>query len=84
MAHSFFHKLLLYLDFKDELERIFNEDKRSTSYRGSTRQCCKYIRHDHLKGHEWLFRDYFAESPIYHSYLFRMRFCIGCKLFLHI
>ncbi|XP_041016210.1 uncharacterized protein LOC121258734 [Juglans microcarpa x Juglans regia] len=82
MARSFFHKLLLNLSSEDELEVVLNENDTSTSQRGRNRQRRKYIRRDHIQRYEQLFRDYFAEPPLYPSNLFRKRFCMGHSLFL--
>ena len=43
-----------------------------------------YIRRNHLAGHERLFLDYFAPTPIYPPVLFRRRFQMKCSLFLNI
>ncbi|KAF5454990.1 hypothetical protein F2P56_024610 [Juglans regia] len=80
MASSFFRKLLLNLSFEDELEVVFNDDDGSTSQRGRNRQ----RRRDHIQEHEQLFRDYFAEPPVYPSNLFRRRFRMSRPLFLRI
>ena len=43
-----------------------------------------YIRRNHLAGHERLFLDYFAPTPIYPPALFRKRFRMKRSLFLNI
>ncbi|XP_042952248.1 uncharacterized protein LOC122289333 [Carya illinoinensis] len=58
-------------------------DDQSSRRRGNS-QCRKFIRHDHVQGHERLFRDCFAENPVYPSNLFRRRFRMSRPLFLRI
>ncbi|KAL0008286.1 hypothetical protein SO802_009788 [Lithocarpus litseifolius] len=58
MGSSLFHKLLLDDSDKDEIIEEVVMD--STS-----RNCRSYIRHIHLAGHEKLYLDYFANSPVY-------------------
>ncbi|XP_042942877.1 uncharacterized protein LOC122277043 [Carya illinoinensis] len=58
-------------------------DGQSSRRRGNS-QRRKFIRRDHVQGHERLFRDYFAENPVYPSNLFRRRFRMSRPLFLRI
>ena len=44
----------------------------------------RYIRCNHLAGHERLFLDYFAPTPIYPPALFHKRFRMKRSLFLNI
>ncbi|XP_076953167.1 uncharacterized protein LOC143627166 [Bidens hawaiensis] len=44
----------------------------------------KFIRRNRIQGHERLYRDYFAEDPVYPSNLFRRRFCMRRPLFIRI
>ena len=72
MAHSWFCKLLLNDSDDDEMIIKYLMEE------GSSSQCnivqCRYIEHDRLQGHERLFLDYFAESPVYTPNLFQRRF----------
>ncbi|KAF5468688.1 hypothetical protein F2P56_012825 [Juglans regia] len=65
MARSFFRKLLTYLSSDDELDAVINveADGELSRHRGNRRRR-KFIRRDHIQGHERLFRDYFAENPV--------------------
>ena len=45
---------------------------------------CRFIRRNHLVGHERFFLDYFAPTPIYPPALFRRRFWMKRSLFLRI
>ncbi|XP_035541678.1 uncharacterized protein LOC109020365 [Juglans regia] len=85
MARTFFLKLFTYLSSKDELDVVLNDeaDEQSSRHRAN-RQRSKFIRRDHIQGHECLFGDYFAENPVYFSNLFRMRFQMSRPLFLRI
>ncbi|KAF5459913.1 hypothetical protein F2P56_019822 [Juglans regia] len=65
-----------------EAERLGNE-RGSTSRRNSIPRRI-FIRRNSLEGHQRLFQDYFAESPIYSPNLFRRRFRMQCHLFLYI
>ncbi|XP_023895290.2 uncharacterized protein LOC112007213 isoform X1 [Quercus suber] len=78
MGRSLFRKLLL--DDSDEDEIIKRVFMGSTSQRKRRR----FIRRNHLAGNERLYLDYFAESPVYPSNLFRRRFRMSCSLFLYI
>ncbi|KAF5481362.1 hypothetical protein F2P56_002019 [Juglans regia] len=85
MARTFFLKLLTYLSSEDELDVVLNDEADGQSSRHSAnRQRRKFIRRDHIQGHESLFRDYFAKNPVYPSNLFRMRFRMSRPLFLRI
>ncbi|XP_041010040.1 uncharacterized protein LOC121254147 [Juglans microcarpa x Juglans regia] len=84
MARSFFRKLLFNLFSEDELEVGLNDDVGSTSRHGRNHQRRKYIWCDHIQGQEQLFRDYFAEPPVYPSNLFRSRYHMSRPLFLRI
>ncbi|KAF5448017.1 hypothetical protein F2P56_033525 [Juglans regia] len=85
MARSFFRKLLTYLSSDDELDAVINAeaDGESSRHHGN-RQPRKFLRRDHIQGHECLFRDYFSENPVYPSNLFRRRFRMSRPLFLRI
>ncbi|XP_018810345.2 uncharacterized protein LOC108983230 [Juglans regia] len=85
MARSFFRKLLTYLSSDDELDAVINAeaDGESSRHHGN-RQRRKFIRRDHIQGHERLFRDYFSKNPVYPSNLFRRRFRMSHPLFLRI
>ncbi|KAI3827348.1 hypothetical protein L1987_01421 [Smallanthus sonchifolius] len=77
MARTFFRKMLTYVSSEDDSD---NEDDDGQS----SRQRRKFIRRDHIEGHERLFRDYFAENPVYTPKLFRRRFQMSRPLFLRI
>ena len=77
MNHYLFRKFLL--DDSDE-DEIIEELLTETS---QPKRCCS-IRRNHLAGHERLFLDYFAPTPIYPPGLFRRRFRMKRSLFLHI
>ena len=55
-----------------EEERLERE-RASTPYRGSV-PGRRFIQRDYEQGHQRLFQDYFAESPIYPLNVFRRRF----------
>jgi hypothetical protein len=82
MAHSSFSNMLLNDSDDDEIiiKYLMKE--------GSSSQCDtvqrRYIERDHLQGHERLFLDYFAESPVYPPNIFRRRFRMRRSLFLRI
>ena len=77
MNRSLFCKLLL--DDSDE-DEIIEELLIETS---QPKLHCS-IRRNHLAGHERLFLDYFAPTPIYPPALFRRRFRMKRSLFLRI
>ncbi|XP_042957931.1 uncharacterized protein LOC122293424 [Carya illinoinensis] len=84
MARTFFRKLLTYVSSEDESDvQNMEADGQSSRRRGNS-QRRKFIRRDHVQGHERLFRDYFAENPVYPSNLFRRRFRMSRPLFLRI
>ena len=64
---------------EEQLER----ERASISHRGSVLGR-KFIQRDHGQGHQRLFQDYFAESPVYPLNVFQRRFRMNCSLFLHI
>ncbi|KAJ0879652.1 hypothetical protein HanRHA438_Chr10g0453971 [Helianthus annuus] len=70
MVRTFFRKLLRYLSSDDDSDDDLYEDVEEQC----TRKRRKFIRRDHIQGHERLYRDYFAENPVYPSNLFRRRF----------
>jgi hypothetical protein len=82
MAHSRFGKLLFNDSDDDEMIIKYLMEE------GSSSQCNivqrRYIERDRLQGHERLFLDYFAESPVYTPNLFRRRFRMRRSLFLRI
>ncbi|XP_041002302.1 uncharacterized protein LOC121247968 [Juglans microcarpa x Juglans regia] len=85
MARTFFRKLLTCLSSEDELDVVLNDkaDGQSSRHRAN-RQRRKFIWRDHIQRQEGLFRDYFAENPVYLSNLFRRRFQMSRPLFLRI
>ncbi|XP_062166923.1 uncharacterized protein LOC133873207 [Alnus glutinosa] len=87
MARSSFYKMLLMESYSDEeLEIIANlamEEEISTSH-GRPKKRRTFIRRDRLQAGEDLFRDYFAEPPIYHHKYFRRRFRMSHDLFCRI
>ncbi|KAJ0467388.1 putative harbinger transposase-derived protein [Helianthus annuus] len=80
MVRTFFRKLLRYLSSDDDSDDDLYEDVEEQC----TRKRRKFIRRDHIQGHERLYRDYFAENPVYPSNLFRRRFRMSRPLFLRI
>ncbi|XP_030936388.1 uncharacterized protein LOC115961564 [Quercus lobata] len=76
MNHYLFRKFLL--DDSDE-DEIIEELVMETS---QPKRCS--IQRNHLVGHERLFLDYFAPTPIYLPALFRRRFQMKRSLFLRI
>ena len=76
MGHSLFRKLFFDDSDKDEIIKKVVMD--------STSQCKhhRYIRRNHLVGHERLYLDYFADSPIYPEKLFWKRFWMSRSLFM--
>ncbi|XP_075674518.1 uncharacterized protein LOC142643673 [Castanea sativa] len=77
MNRSLLYKLLL--DDSDE-DEIIEEHVMETSQPKRRRS----IRRNHLAGHERLFLDYFAPTPVYPPALFRRRFRMKRSLFLRI
>ncbi|XP_020266933.1 uncharacterized protein LOC109842471 [Asparagus officinalis] len=65
-----------------EEERVANE--RSASHRLGSVQGHVVIQRDRVQGHNRLYRDYFAEEPVYGPRLFRRRFQMHRPLFLRI
>ncbi|XP_030970177.1 uncharacterized protein LOC115990490 [Quercus lobata] len=78
MNHFLFRKFLLDDSDEDEIiEELVMEASQPKRHRRS-------IQRNHLVGHERLFLDYFAPTPIYPSALFRRRFRMKRSLFLRI
>ncbi|XP_038695425.1 uncharacterized protein LOC119992703 [Tripterygium wilfordii] len=69
---------LLFLEY--ERKRF---ERGSTSRTGSHRQR-SVINRNRLQGHERIFNDYFAKSPVYNDAMFRRRFRMNRALFLRI
>uniref|UniRef100_A0A2N9HJM7 DDE Tnp4 domain-containing protein n=1 Tax=Fagus sylvatica TaxID=28930 RepID=A0A2N9HJM7_FAGSY len=65
-----------------EDERLKRE-RASTLHRGSI-VGRKVIKRNYLQGEERLFRDYFADSPVFPSYIFRRRFRMSRPLFFRL
>ncbi|XP_020242692.1 uncharacterized protein LOC109820907 [Asparagus officinalis] len=65
-----------------EEERVANE--RSASRRLGSVRGHAVIQCDRVQGHNRLYRDYFAEEPVFGSQLFRRRFQMHLPLFLRI
>ncbi|KAI8571886.1 hypothetical protein RHMOL_Rhmol01G0154900 [Rhododendron molle] len=65
-----------------EEERL-NSETGVVRHRGSV-QGRNYIHHGTILGHERIFRDYFAEPPVYPPEYFRRRFRMSHSLFLRI
>uniref|UniRef100_A0A2N9F9Q5 DDE Tnp4 domain-containing protein n=1 Tax=Fagus sylvatica TaxID=28930 RepID=A0A2N9F9Q5_FAGSY len=72
----------------DEVEMIIQfaiEEERLNSGGGSRpRRCRTFIRRDFLQATKRIFRDYFAEPPLYPPNMFRRRFQMSRSLFLRI
>jgi len=84
IARSIFQKMLLIeSDSDEELEiiaKLVMEEERSTLH-GPSKRCRTFIRCDRLQVKKDLFRDYFAERPLYPYKYFRRRFQMSCLLF---
>ncbi|GLT53669.1 hypothetical protein SLA2020_269260 [Shorea laevis] len=84
MARSSFYNLLLIdSDSDEELEivaKLAMEEESSTSH-GRSKKRRTFIRRDRLQAGLDLFRDYFAEPPIYPHKYFRRRFRMNRVLF---
>ncbi|XP_076931510.1 uncharacterized protein LOC143596691 [Bidens hawaiensis] len=78
MRRTFFRKLLTYISSEDDSDVDLNEDGKGQCIRKRRR----FIRRNHIQGHQRLYRDYFAENPIYPADLFRRRFRMRRPLFL--
>ena len=93
MARHPVMKMILHdSDSDDKLEMVttcaiemnkLNSEESSGVRRGSI-QGHSVIFHNRVQGHERLYRDYFAEPPIYPLNLFRRRFRMNRTLFLRI
>jgi len=87
MDRSLFQKMLLIeSDFDEELEiiaKLAMEEERSTLHSPSKRRRT-FIMRDRLQAGKDLFRDYFAEQPLYPHKYFRKRFRISRHLFCRI
>ena len=72
----------------DEVEMIIQfaiEEERLNSGGGSRQKRSRmFIRRDFVQATERIFRDYFAEPPLYSPNLFRRRFRMSRPLFLRI
>ncbi|XP_075663459.1 uncharacterized protein LOC142633070 [Castanea sativa] len=64
------------------IEELNNEGA-STSRRRLV-QPCRFIWRNPLQGHDRLFHDYFAKTPVYPPNVFRRRFQMSRSLYLHI
>ncbi|XP_038678360.1 uncharacterized protein LOC119979801 [Tripterygium wilfordii] len=73
---------------EDEFEDLlFLEYERKQFERGSTSRTGSHRQRsviNRLQGHERIFNDYFAESPVYNDAMFRRRFRMNRALFLRI
>ncbi|XP_074342008.1 uncharacterized protein LOC141679405 [Apium graveolens] len=84
MVRSLFRKILASFSSEDDSDVEIKEAYGHVSNHHEIRQRLKFIRRDHNMGNERLFRDYFAENPVYPSNLFRRRFHMSRPLFLRI
>ncbi|XP_075645799.1 uncharacterized protein LOC142616952 [Castanea sativa] len=64
------------------IEELNNEGASTSRHR--LVQPRKFILRNPLQGHDRLFHDYFAETPVYPPTVFRRRFRMSCSLFLRI
>jgi len=64
--------------------RYFKRKGGSSSRRGGSVPGRMFIDHDSLQGHQRLFLDYFADSPVYPPKIFRRRFRMHRHLFCRI
>ncbi|XP_028055508.1 uncharacterized protein LOC114259680 [Camellia sinensis] len=86
MRRNSVHNMILNeSDSDDELEivTVVKMKEESRSRRGSIQRHL-FIRRNTLEGHQRLFLNYFAVSPIYPPNVFRRRFRMNCALFLRI
>ena len=75
MNHYLFRKFLFDDSDEDEIiEELLMETSQPKRHHS--------IRRNHLAGHERLFLDYFAPTPVYPPVLFRRRFRMKCSIFL--
>ena len=81
MVRSLFRKILAYFSSEDDTDV---ESERAHGQYSENRQRRKFIRRNHNQRHERLFRDFFAENPVYSSNLFRRRFRMSRPLFIRI
>ncbi|XP_074351906.1 uncharacterized protein LOC141691058 [Apium graveolens] len=84
MVRSLFRKILAYFSSEDDSDVEIEEAYGHISNYHETMQRRKFIRRDHNMGNERLFRDYFAENPVYPSNLFRRRFFMSRPLFIRV
>ena len=82
MFRSLFRKILAYSSSEEDSDD--GNMKTSSSNHHENRPRRRFIRRNHNLGNERLFRDYFAENPVYPSNLFRRRFRMSRPLFLRI
>ncbi|XP_035833771.1 uncharacterized protein LOC110876773 [Helianthus annuus] len=78
MVRTFFRKMLRYLSSEDDSDDDLDEDVEEHC----TCRRRKFVRRNHIQGHERLYHDYFVENPVYPSNLFRRRFRMSRPLFL--
>ncbi|XP_042962337.1 uncharacterized protein LOC122296601 [Carya illinoinensis] len=71
-------------DEEFEIARQLVLEGEGSSSRGSSKNTRRFIRRDRLQAHQNLFRDYFADPPIYPHKYFRRRFRMSRPLFLRI
>jgi hypothetical protein len=87
MDHSLFQKMLLIESDSDEeleiIEKLAMKEERSTLHSPSKRRRT-FIMRDRLQAGKDLFRDYFAEQPLYPHKYFRRRFQMSRRLFCRI
>ncbi|XP_028082222.1 uncharacterized protein LOC114283561 [Camellia sinensis] len=92
MARNTMKMILNNFDSDDELQLITiatMEEERLNRERCSRRRSGSIeghaiIYHNRVQGHERLYRDYFSETAIYPTHLFKRRFRMNRSLFLYI
>jgi hypothetical protein len=67
-----------------ELEQKEKNSSNQSKHGGSRPGRAQNLCHDFEGGYEQLFRDYFADPPIYTEYYFQQQFCMSRTLFLKI
>ncbi|XP_016165288.1 uncharacterized protein LOC107607908 [Arachis ipaensis] len=65
-------------------ECLFNESEEKNIERRSFLTPRRWIKRDREAGHDRLFKDYFADEPVYNADIFRRKFRMRIHVFLRI